>query len=122
LILADAVDGPCVPVEEIKNKFHLENLHRRWHILPCSGITGFNIDDGILPFLSLLFVCLFICLFLLSCTSLGDFSVWLVFSLKGFKWIIHQAQEHRKELKNKNFHNQHDDYHYVDDQVKQDAK
>lgn len=35
-----------MPVEEIKSKFHLGNLHRRWHILPCSGITGLNIDEG----------------------------------------------------------------------------
>jgi len=68
----------CLPIEEIKLKFKLENLHRRWHILPCSGATGFNIDEG-------------------------------------FKWITQQVLEHKKDLKNKNFHSQLDDYHYVKD-------
>jgi small GTP-binding protein len=76
LIFCNKCDGPCVPVEDIKSKFGLEKLHRRWQILPCSGTTGMNIDEG-------------------------------------FKWITQQAQEHKKELKSKNFHNQHDDYHYA---------
>jgi len=75
LIFCNKSDGLCMSIDQIKSKFKLENLHRRWHILPCSGTTGLNIDDG-------------------------------------FKWITQQAQEHKKELKSKNFHAQHDDYHY----------
>jgi len=81
LIFCNKSDGPCITLEEIKKKFQLDHLHRRWNILPCSGITGVNIDEG-------------------------------------FKWITQNAQEHKKELKSKNFHNQHDDYHYGQKEIK----
>jgi hypothetical protein len=62
LACVNSLDGHCVPVEEIKNKFKLENLHRRWHILPCSGITGFNIDEGMNFCFAICFLFLVICL------------------------------------------------------------
>jgi len=54
----------CKSVPEIQKALKLENFHRRWKIIACSGTTGMNVDEG-------------------------------------FRWIMEQAQQHKKELKSK---------------------